>query len=41
MNAGDPYYFFTVYMSSTYIRVTKNSAGYMDDMYVRQILYLP
>lgn len=41
MNAGDPYYFFTVYMSSTYIRVTKNSVGYMDDMYVRQILYLP
>lgn len=41
MNAGDPYYFFTIYMGSTYIRVTKNSSGYMDNLYIKQILYLP
>lgn len=40
MNAGDPYYLFTIYMGSTYIRVTKNSSRYMDNMYVKQILYL-
>lgn len=41
LNAGDPFYFFTIYMGSTYIRVTKNSSGHMDNLYVRQILYLP
>lgn len=41
MNAGDPVYFFTIYMGSTYIRVTRNSSGHMDNLYVRQILYLP
>lgn len=41
MNAGDPVFIFTIYMTSTYIQVTRNSASYTDNLYIKQILYLP